>query len=63
MAEARYNELTEGMRMTDDDPSTSDAHARMHQLVARKPVQALTGLRPRLSRRSHGPSRFRSPAA
>jgi len=37
MTEARYNELTEGMRMADDDQSTLVAHARMHQLVARKP--------------------------
>jgi SAM-dependent methyltransferase len=43
MTEARYNELTEGMRMADDDQSTLVAHARMHQLVARKPVQPLKG--------------------
>ena len=38
LTEARYNELTDGMRMADDDPSTLVAHARMHQLVARKPM-------------------------
>jgi len=43
MTEARYNELTEGMRMADDDQSTLVAHACMHQLVARKPVQPLNG--------------------
>jgi hypothetical protein len=37
MTEARYNELSDGMRMADDDPSTLVPHARMHQLVARKP--------------------------
>ena len=37
MTEAKYNELAEGMRVADDDPSTLVAHARMHQLVARKP--------------------------
>ncbi|HXV35358.1 MAG TPA: methyltransferase domain-containing protein [Gaiellaceae bacterium] len=41
MTEARFNELSEGMRMADDDPSTLVAHARMHQLVARKPVSSL----------------------
>jgi SAM-dependent methyltransferase len=38
MTEERYDELSEGMRAADDDPSTLVAHARMHQLVARKPV-------------------------
>ena len=37
MTEARYDELSEGMRVADDDPLTLVAHARMHQLVARKP--------------------------
>ena len=41
MTEARYNELSEGMRMANDDPSTLVAHARMHQLVARKSVSSL----------------------
>jgi hypothetical protein len=39
MTEARYNELKAGMRMADDDPSTSVAHARLHSTCARKPVQ------------------------
>jgi SAM-dependent methyltransferase len=38
ITEARYDELSEAMRMADDDPSTLVAHARMHQLVARKPL-------------------------
>jgi SAM-dependent methyltransferase len=38
MSEARYDELCEGMRVADDDPSTLVSHARMHQLVARKPM-------------------------
>ena len=29
------------MRAADDDPLTLVAHARMHQLVARKPLSAL----------------------
>ena len=37
MTEARYDEISEGMRAADDDPLTVVAHARMHQLVARKP--------------------------
>jgi SAM-dependent methyltransferase len=37
MTEALYDKLSEGMRVADDDPLTSVAHARMHQLVARKP--------------------------
>jgi SAM-dependent methyltransferase len=37
VTEARYDELSEGMRVADDDPLTLVAHARMHQLVARKP--------------------------
>jgi 2-polyprenyl-3-methyl-5-hydroxy-6-metoxy-1,4-benzoquinol methylase len=37
ITDARYEELSEGMRAADDDPSTLVAHARMHQLVARKP--------------------------
>jgi SAM-dependent methyltransferase len=41
VTEARYNELSDGMRMADDDPSTLVAHARMHQLVARKPAPPL----------------------
>ena len=43
ITEARYNELTEGTRMADDDQSTLVAHARMHQFVARKAVQPLNG--------------------
>jgi hypothetical protein len=42
MTEARYNEISEAMRAADDDPLTVVAHARMHQLVARKPVQPLS---------------------
>jgi SAM-dependent methyltransferase len=38
ITEARFDELSDGMRMADDDPSTLAAHARMHQLVARKPL-------------------------
>jgi SAM-dependent methyltransferase len=41
MTEARYEELSEGMRRADDDPSTLVAHARMHQLVARKSASSL----------------------
>jgi hypothetical protein len=37
LTDARYDELSEGMRVADDDPQTLVAHARMHQLVARKP--------------------------
>jgi SAM-dependent methyltransferase len=37
LTEARYDELYQGMRAADDDPLTLVAHARMHQLVARKP--------------------------
>lgn len=37
ITEARFEELSEGMRVADDDPLTLVAHARMHQLVARKP--------------------------
>jgi SAM-dependent methyltransferase len=37
MTDARYEEISEGMRVADDDPLTLVAHARMHQLVARKP--------------------------
>ena len=37
MTDARFDELSEGMRVADDDPLTLVAHARMHQLVARKP--------------------------
>lgn len=39
MTEARYNEISDAMRAADDDPLTVVAHARMHQLVARKPLQ------------------------
>jgi len=35
---ARYEEISEAMRVADEDPLTLVAHARMHQLVARKPV-------------------------
>jgi SAM-dependent methyltransferase len=38
MTSARYDELYQGMRAADDDPSILVAHARMHQLVARKPL-------------------------
>ena len=37
ITDARYAELSEGMRVADDDSLTLVAHARMHQLVARKP--------------------------
>jgi SAM-dependent methyltransferase len=37
ITEDRYAELAEGRRVADDDPLTLVAHARMHQLVARKP--------------------------
>ena len=40
LGRARYDELCEGMRLVDDDPSTTVSHARMHQLVARKPALA-----------------------
>jgi len=39
MTDAQYEEISEAMRAADDDPLTVVAHARMHQLVARKPVQ------------------------
>ena len=41
MTESRYDEISEAMRAADDDPLTLVAHARMHQLVARKPLSAL----------------------
>jgi SAM-dependent methyltransferase len=41
MTESRYDEISEAMRAADDDPSTLVAHARMHQLVARKPLSPL----------------------
>ena len=37
MTPERYEEISEAMRAADDDPLTLVAHARMHQLVARKP--------------------------
>lgn len=37
ITDARYAELSEGMRVADDDSLTFVAHARMRQLVARKP--------------------------
>jgi hypothetical protein len=37
MTDARYDEISEAMRAADDDPLTLVGHARMHQLVARKP--------------------------
>ena len=37
ITEARFDELMEGMLAADADPLTLVAHARMHQLVARKP--------------------------
>ena len=40
MTDARYEEIAEAMQAADDDPLTLVAHARMHQLVARKPAQA-----------------------
>ena len=36
MTDARYDEISEAMRAADDDRLTLVAHARMHQLVARK---------------------------
>lgn len=39
MTEARYDEIAEAMRAADDDPLSVVAHARMHQLVARKPLR------------------------
>ena len=41
MTAARYEEISEAMRAADDDPLTLVGHARMHQLVARKPLSAL----------------------
>ena len=41
MTEARYEEIAEAMRAADDDPLTLVAHARMHQLIARKPAKPL----------------------
>jgi len=38
---ARYDEISEAMRAADDDALTLVAHARMHQLIARKPLSAL----------------------
>jgi hypothetical protein len=40
LTEARYDENSAGMHVADDDPLTLVAHARMHQLVARKPEPA-----------------------
>lgn len=37
MTAARYDEISEAMRAADDDPLTLVGHARMHQLIARKP--------------------------
>jgi len=37
LTDARSDELCEGMRAADDDPPALVAHARMQQLVARKP--------------------------
>jgi SAM-dependent methyltransferase len=37
MTEARYEEISEAMQAADDDPLSLVGHARMHQLVARKP--------------------------
>lgn len=39
MTEAAYHELSEGMRTADQDPTTLVTHARMHQLIARKPLR------------------------
>ena len=41
MTEARYEEIADAMRAADDDPLTLVGHARMHQLIARKPAQPL----------------------
>lgn len=41
MTEARYEEIAEAMSTADDDPLTLVAHARMHQLIARKPAQPI----------------------
>lgn len=47
MSEARYEEIAEAMRAADDDLLTPVAHARMHQLIARrrKPAQPLSWAR------------------
>lgn len=37
MTDARREEISEAMRAADEDPLTLVGHARMHQLVARKP--------------------------
>jgi SAM-dependent methyltransferase len=38
MTQARYDELCTGMDAADEDPASLVAHARMHQLIARKPL-------------------------
>jgi hypothetical protein len=43
MTEARYNELSEGMRIADDDPSTLVAHARMHRPARARRCQRSEG--------------------
>jgi hypothetical protein len=38
LSEERLRELERGMSAADMDPHTVVAHARMHQLIARKPA-------------------------
>lgn len=40
MEQSRLDKPAAGMQAADDDPGTLVAHARMHQLIARKPLAA-----------------------
>jgi hypothetical protein len=37
MLQHKFDELSEAMRVADEDPATVVAHARMHRLIALKP--------------------------
>jgi hypothetical protein len=38
LTDAQWQQYMDGMTAADDDPDTVVAHARMHQLIARKPL-------------------------
>ena len=38
MTDTRYEAISRAMGAADDDPLTLVGHARMHQLIARKPT-------------------------
>lgn len=40
MAQSLLDELSAGMQAADEDPATLVAHARMHQVIAGKPLAA-----------------------